>query len=37
MRHDAGLAKYGQKIKPEWLTTENIKKNVMGEIIAKEP
>ena len=37
LRHDAGLNKFSKKIDLEWCSTENIKKNVMGEIIEDEP
>jgi hypothetical protein len=33
MRHEAGLHKFHKKIESEWLSTENILKNKVGEII----
>ena len=36
MRHEAGLARFSKPIDVEWLTTENIKKNMMGKIIEDE-
>ena len=36
MRHEGGMSKFSQPLKPEWLTTESIKNNKIGEIIEKE-
>ena len=36
MRHEAGLARLSKPIEVEWLTTDNIKKNKVGEIIENE-
>ena len=36
MRHETGLQKFKIPIQAEWLTTENIKKNVIGKIIEEE-
>lgn len=36
MRHEAGLARFSKPIPLEWLTSENIKKNKVGEIIENE-
>ena len=35
MRHEAGLMRFPKPIMPEWMNTENVKKNVMGEIVEK--
>ena len=37
MRHESGLDKLAQTIEKEWALTENIKKNMIGEVIEKSP
>jgi hypothetical protein len=36
MRHEAGLARFSKAVPVEWLTSENIRKNKVGEIIENE-
>ena len=33
MRHEAGLSKLRQQVNVKWTSRENIKANVLGEII----